>query len=227
MDKKRYCKNILGLILLPLCISTTIAFSQEVIKKSWTSNITYFFLGAAAYLFIHLFFHKPIVTYITGHELTHALWGFLFGAKIKKMKIGRRGGSVAMTKSNILVSLAPYVFPIYTFLVIIVYFIIHFFWSKEWLAQVTIFLIGATFSFHLVLSIFALRIRQSDLKAGGFLLSLVFIYLANIFVLTIIFTLISHQISLGNFLLYSVKEGKVVYNSIIDSITQIIGEVIK
>jgi len=218
MDKKCWCKNLLGVILFPLCISTTIAFSQEVIKKSWTPNIAYFFLGAATYLFIHLFFHKPIVAYITGHELTHALWGFLFGARIKKMKIGRRGGSVAMTKTNILVSLAPYVFPIYTFLVMMLYFIISFFWQKEWMAQAAVFLIGATFSFHLALSLYALRIRQPDLKAGGFLFSTVFIYLANIFVLTVIFTLISHRISLGDFLFSSVEEGKLVYNRIIDSL---------
>jgi len=218
MDKKCCCKNALGLILLPVCIGTTIAFTQEVIKKSWTPNIAYFFLGAATYLFIHLFFHKPIVAYITGHELTHALWGFLFGAKIKKIKIARRKGSVAMTKTNILVSLAPYVFPIYTFLVMMLYFVINFFWRREWMGQLAVFLIGATFSFHLVLSICALRIRQPDLNSAGFLLSTVFIYLANIFVLTVIFTLISHRISLGNFLLCSVREGKFIYNRIITTL---------
>ena len=211
-------KNILGLFLLPLCVSTTIAFVEEVIKKSWTPNIAYFFLGAAAYLFIHLFFHKPIIAYITGHELTHALWGFLFGARIKKMKIGKRGGSVAMTKSNVLVKLVPYVFPIYTFLVMILYFIISLFWYRDWMGQAAIFLIGATFAFHLALSLYTLRIRQPDLNSAGVLLSLVFIYLSNIFVFTVIFTLISHRISLGSFLLSSVEEGKGVYSHIINAV---------
>ncbi len=216
MDTKRYGQNLLGLILFPLCISTTVAFLQEVIKKAgWTYNMAYFFLGAAIYLLIHLFFHEPIVAYVTGHELTHALWGFLFGAKIKKMKVGKSGGSVTMTKSNFLVSLAPYVFPIYTFLIMGIYFIIRFFWPEAGFTSVTVFLIGFTLSFHVVLSLYAVRIRQSDLKPVGFLLSTVLIYLANLFVLSIIFTLISHRISLGDFLSASFNEAEIIYRRII------------
>lgn len=217
MDKKHYCQNILGLILLPLCVSTTLAFTQEIIKKSWTTNTVYFFLGAALYLFIHIIFHKPIIAYVTGHELTHALWGFLFGAKIKRMKISKRGGSVGMSRTNIFVSLAPYVFPIYTFLVIFLYFVISFFWKKPWLGYTAVFLIGVTFCFHIVLTLCTLKIHQSDLQKAGYLFSIVFIYLVNIFVLTIIFTLISHRVSLGEFILASVREGHVLYNRIISS----------
>jgi hypothetical protein len=216
MDTKRYGQNLLGLVLFPLCISTTVAFLQEVIKKAgWTYNMAYFFLVAAVYLLIHLFFHEPIVAYVTGHELTHALWGFLFGAKIKKMKVGKSGGSVSMTKSNFLVSLAPYVFPIYTFLIMGLYFILNFFWPEIGMASATIFLIGFTLSFHVVLSLYAVRIRQSDLQPAGFLLSTVLIYLANLFVLGIIFTLISQRISLGSFLSASLGQAEIIYRRII------------
>ena len=127
-----------------------------------------------------------------------------------------------MTKSNFLVSLAPYVFPIYTFLVMGIYFTIHFFWPELGGTRAAVFLIGFTLSFHVVLSLYALRIRQSDLKPVGFLLSTVLIYLANLLVLSLIFTLISHRISLGNFLSVALNEGKIIYQRLISFLSAVI-----
>ena len=56
-----------------------------------------------------------------GHELTHALFAVLFGGSVKAFHATERGGQVTVTKSNFLITLAPYFFPLYTFLVLVLY----------------------------------------------------------------------------------------------------------
>ena len=51
--------------------------------------------------------------YVVGHELTHVVWSWLFGGKVKKFRASSSGGEVVVTKSNFLVALAPYFFPLY------------------------------------------------------------------------------------------------------------------
>jgi hypothetical protein len=43
--------------------------------------------GAACWVVIFLLLPKPMWIYVFGHELTHALWTWLFGGQVKKMKV--------------------------------------------------------------------------------------------------------------------------------------------
>ena len=74
--------------------------------------------GAACWLVIFLLLPKPMWIYVFGHELTHALWTWLFGGRVKKMKVTSAGGHVVVSKTNFLIALAPYFFPLYAVLVI-------------------------------------------------------------------------------------------------------------
>ena len=74
--------------------------------------------GAACWIVIFLLLPKPMWIYVFGHELTHALWTWLFGGEVKKMKITSAGGHVVISKTNFLIALAPYFFPLYVVLVI-------------------------------------------------------------------------------------------------------------
>ena len=75
--------------------------------------------GAACWLVIFLLLPKPMWIYVFGHELTHALWTWLFGGQVKKMKVTSDGGHVVISKTNFLIALAPYFFPLYAVLVIV------------------------------------------------------------------------------------------------------------
>ena len=44
------------------------------------------FLRRACWLTIYLLLPKPMWVYVFGHELTHALWTWLFGGRVKKFK---------------------------------------------------------------------------------------------------------------------------------------------
>ena len=74
--------------------------------------------GAACWVVIYSLLPKPMWVYVFGHELTHALWTWLFGGKVKKFKASAKGGHVIVTKNNFLISLAPYFFPVYAALVV-------------------------------------------------------------------------------------------------------------
>jgi hypothetical protein len=73
------------------------------------------------------FLPHPVKTYVVAHELTHALWGLLCGARVSHLRVSEGGGSVRLSKSNIVITLAPYFFPLYTILVILLRFAVGYF----------------------------------------------------------------------------------------------------
>jgi hypothetical protein len=124
----------------------------------------------------------PVRVYVLGHELTHALWGLLFGARPSDLRVGASGGSVRLTKSNLLITLAPYFFPFYTFLVVIAALITSAFLRPLPCLPLWMFLIGFTWAFHLLFTVETLTQRQPDIKLYGRMFSWVFIFLVNAFI---------------------------------------------
>jgi len=121
--------------------------------------------------------------YVFGHELTHALWTWLFGGRVKKFKVKSTGGYVVITKSNSLIALAPYFFPVYVALVVLIYLLGHLIWGwREWAAWFHL-LLGAAYAFHITLTSFALQTEQSDITSQGYFFSAVVITLGNLLVL--------------------------------------------
>ena len=75
--------------------------------------------------------------YVLGHELTHALWTWLFGGKVKKMKVSSSGGHVVISKTNFFIALAPYFFPLYAVIVVAVFATGHLIW--DWKSYLVFF----------------------------------------------------------------------------------------
>jgi len=180
---KKLFKFFIGLAMLPLCwsVSRTLFIHLQSIpaeKSGWVSwAIPVGFAIAVLGFFI---LPKPFRTYVLAHEMTHAVWGLLMGAKVGKMKIGKNGGHVMLSKSNFIISLAPYFFPFYTGLVIAVWFTVGCFcdmsaYEPWWLAAV-----GLTWGFHVTFTVYMLSQRQPDVLENGRLFSYVIIYLANL-----------------------------------------------
>ena len=133
--------------------------------------------------------------YVLGHELTHALWSLPFGGKLKKIKVKSDGGHVLITKSNFLVSLAPYFFPLYAVLVVIIFLIGNLFWDWTQYVLWFYFFIGLAYAFHITLTFRILKIRQPDIVKEGYIFSTIIIFLGNMFVLLIGITLLTTKIS--------------------------------
>ena len=175
----------IAVLALPLAVALLSLFYDvfAAVCKEGGSSIPLLAAGGgfAAFLAIWIFVpSKPVRLYVLGHELTHALWGKLFGAKVSNLKVSLHGGSVTLTKSNVWITLAPYFFPFYTILVVIAALILRVFvsplpWPWLWLSA-----IGFTWCFHLCFTLRALAQRQPDVIEYGRLFSWVFIWTFNV-----------------------------------------------
>ena len=102
-----------GLLVLPCCLAAAYSTVRQIAHSGDFQETTVFFLiGFASYLTFFLAFHKPVRTYIIGHELTHALWVLLFRGKVREVHLSKNQGRVKATKTNALIALAPYFFPV-------------------------------------------------------------------------------------------------------------------
>ncbi|HMP74428.1 MAG TPA: hypothetical protein PKE55_14315 [Kiritimatiellia bacterium] len=175
---------LLGLLLLPLCVAVTQLFI-DVIRllpgPDAISPLFWWFLGGFAFwvvLFIAL--PRPTLTYVLAHELTHALWGLMMGARVSKLRVGSRGGSVVVSRNNVWITLAPYFFPFYTFLALILFALLRLKWTMDVYFPFWAALIGLTWSYHLTFTAMALNVQQPDIKIHGRVFSYALIYLINL-----------------------------------------------
>ena len=122
---------------------------------------------------------QPIRSYVLAHELSHALWGMAMGARVHNMRLSKDGGSVSLSRTNFLITLAPYFFPLYTVLVIVVYRILVLFWDLEPYELYWLGLVGFTWGFHVTFTLKALSQHQPDIDEHGHVFSYVVILLMN------------------------------------------------
>jgi len=178
----RFLKILLGLALIPFCLGYLWQFFSMLFSITYKPNTPYYFVGGAiAYLVVHILFKKPILTYVFGHELTHAFFAMLFGGALKSFHASDRGGRVTLTKSNFIITLAPYFFPLYTFFILVLYFIARATAAGNAAINTLIFFSGVSFTFHLILTLIFLQTDQNDIKEEGAVFSYPLIFLFNIF----------------------------------------------
>ncbi len=203
----RVIRFLSGLLLIPLCVAVT----QTVISLVRTIEPSSgglvpapaLALGLGFFLWLALYFTvpRPVRSYVLAHELTHALWGAIMGAKVLDMNVSKDKGNVLLSKSNFLIILAPYFFPLYTAIVVIGYYIISIFHDIEpyfafWLA-----LVGFTWGFHFTFTITTLLQRQTDIRECGYVFSYAVICLFNVLGIALWIVLVS-SCTLGQMLTF-------------------------
>jgi hypothetical protein len=192
----KWLKTIIAILLLPVCAGTGWAL-WLVLRASGNAETVWVggLCGAACWLVIYLLLPKPMWVYVFGHELTHAIWTWLMGGRVKKFKAGAEGGHVIVTKNNFLIALAPYFFPLYAMLVVVVYAIGQWVWN--WSEGVVWFhlLLGAAYAFHVTLTWHILKTNQTDITDQGWLFSGVIIFLGNAAVLLVGIPLLTGKVT--------------------------------
>lgn len=174
-------KFILGICLLPFVYSMSLAFLNQfsLVEKSLQG---YFWSGMLALLIVYLFIWEPQVIYAKGQRLLEMIFIFF----------------------KPLVKLAPYVLPIYTIVLFIIYGLLPLVISTSggkpaWLLQYSIFLIGFTFALHLVFSARSIRSQKSDFLKANYIFGFSLIYTINVALLAFCMNLIFKEFSFVNF----------------------------
>ncbi|HEX7654689.1 MAG TPA: hypothetical protein VF607_14365, partial [Verrucomicrobiae bacterium] len=183
-----------ALLLLPVCAGALrtlwpILCAGRTADAVWVPLLA----GAACWVIIFLLLPKPMWIYVLGHELTHALWTWLFGGEVKKLKVTSKGGHVVISKTNFLIALAPYFFPLYAVLVILTFALGNLIWNWQGFLVWFHLLLGLAYAFHVTLTIHVLQTRQSDITSQGYLFSGVVIFLGNAVILMFGIPLLTHH----------------------------------
>lgn len=175
-------------MLLPACWAVSVAvyaLYQTSVESAAETPFATWALPAGFVLWVLIYFllPRPFRTYVLGHELTHALWAIMMGGRVGKLKVGKNGGHVELSKTNFIITLAPYFFPFYAFLVITVYYLAGIWLEVEpykawWLGAV-----GFTWAFHVTFTLNMLAERQPDIQEHGRIFSYAVIYLMNVLVI--------------------------------------------
>jgi hypothetical protein len=194
----KWFKVLVAILLLPVCVGEAQAL-WRVLKASGSADTIWVAAaaGAGCWWGIYLLLPKPMWVYVFGHELTHALWTWLLGGRVKAFRAGSGGGHVVVTKSNFIIALAPYFFPIYAMLVVAAYLLGNWLWN--WSPYVVWFhlLLGAAYAFHLTLTFHILKHEQTDITEHGYIFSAVIVFIGNLGFLLVGIPLLTSKVSLA------------------------------
>ena len=203
----KWVKMVIAILLLPFCAGGVSALVRVVRATGSADTFWVAFLGGAAcWLVVFLLLPRPMLIYVFGHELTHALWTWAFGGRVKRFKASAKGGHVVISKSNSLIVLAPYFFPLYAAMVVAVFAIGHVLFGWERYLVWFHLLIGAAYCFHVTLTWHILQTRQSDLTSQGYLFSGVVIFLGNISVFLIGLPLLTARVTVLTSMAWCLQE---------------------
>ena len=182
----RVTRVVVGVLLLPLCVGVSMTAAALLRSADPTcvelvpAPVLAMAVGFLLWLLVFFLLPRPTRSYVLAHELTHALWGHLMGADVLGIQVARDSGAVLLSKSNFLVALAPYFFPLYTIMVILAYYILAIFVPLQRYHAFWLGLIGLSWGFHLTFTVTTLLQHQSDIRAHGRLFSYTVIYFLNV-----------------------------------------------
>lgn len=204
---KSLVKFIVGLFLLPLAWILTKTFLQAFttsLQHGLLATQSFGCFAAGAILFGILYLIIPqkalMILYVLGHEVTHAIWVWIFGGKVADhFHVSQEGGHVLTDRVNTWIILAPYFFPIYSVLVVTLYGAASLAADLSQFRWVLFLLMGLTLAFHLVFTCLLILKGQPDLHYGGTFFSLMVIYLINLMVITGLLLVTSRIVTLQHF----------------------------
>jgi len=169
-------KFVLGLLLLPFVFSTAVSFLNEfgLVNRNLQAI---FWSGVISFLVIYLFIWEPALIYNKGHKLLEIMFSFF-----KPM-----------------VNVAPFLLPIYVIIAFIIYGLLSLAIKSSWLVEYTLFLIGFAAVLHLVFSAKTIRTKKGDFLKGNCIFGFSFIFILNLALLALGFSLIFKEFSFVNF----------------------------
>lgn len=188
---------VLGLALVPVCVAAAVAFGQMMINVGPGPTVKgnhvlgVLVLGAVTYVLIFVFFHKSILRTIFGREPVQTMWSTITGYRLPNPSAAGDAHPETPTDEKgrripLWAVLVPYLIPIYTVVGVFVVWILKLLsgMSSSTYTFVQAYVIGLTYTFHIFLVANDIRKGQRDLKAAGYLFTLVLLFFVNVEVLS-------------------------------------------
>ena len=198
-----------GVLLMPLCFITAITLMKEsgeerIFQTIWYSTELLCFIagiGSMISWFIAWIANDRLLyLYVLGHEMTHAMFVYVCGGRISAIHFSTEGGYVMTNKSNILIALSPYFIPFWSAVLISLHSFISLWWDIPAGGLILTGLLGFTWTFHIIWTIWMIPKDQPDLKENGTFFSLIIIIFANLVLFTLILCATSREVQLSSFL---------------------------
>lgn len=122
--------------------------------------------GTVAYLLTHFFIRKPERFYLWGHEFSHIVLAKIFFRKIHQFQISSRdGGKVVLDRTNLMIDLAPYIFPLYSIGIAVPATIFRH--VSPWVPDIYLAMASFLFTMHLLFSAEGFLVGQPDVRRSG------------------------------------------------------------
>jgi hypothetical protein len=185
------------LLLISLCILFLgVIFQYKAIARYMNLQKLYVYgLSGGLFLIIYLSLLRRIMKFweVFSHELTHLLFAVFTLNKIEGFSVSFSGGAVSYRgNTNWLVKLSPYFFPLSSFFVLIV----SLFLNDNYQLYINHLLV-ITYLFYALTAIDSFSLRQPDISSSGYIFSVVFIVIINVFLL--LFVIFYLQNNLDNY----------------------------
>ena len=169
-------KLILGICLLPFVYSASVAFLSQISYIDVTLQ-NYFWAGVITLVLIYLFIWEPTVVYERGHKLVEIIFSFF----------------------QPLVKFAPYLLPIYTIVLFILYLFLCIFIQDKWLIEWAMFLFGLSIAMHLVFAAQSIRSKKGDLLKSNYIFGFSFMYIISVGLVALFLNFIFKEFSFVSF----------------------------
>ncbi len=122
--------------------------------------------GALTYLLVHFFLRRPERLYLWGHEFSHLVLAKIFFREIHQFHISsRNGGKVVLDRTNVMIDLAPYIFPLYSVGIGVTAFLFR--RASPWVPDIYLAVASFLFTMHILFSTEGFMAGQPDLRRSG------------------------------------------------------------
>lgn len=170
--------------------------------------------GFVGFLPFYFLSGAPVRSYVLEHELSHILFALFSGIRVKEVSFKKEQAFVKTQRVNILIALAPYSLPLYTFIIVALFKVAGLFYMDKPLTALFYFLAGVSLAFHILATIHYLQLDQPDIRRYGFVPSLLIILTWTILLLSLLIRLMFNEVRLGVYFEYVVHDMLVLYSSI-------------
>lgn len=167
-----FLKFLMGVCLLPIVYAVSICFGGQLVKLD-TQIIKSFLFGGTSFLGLYLFVWEPEILFKKGQKILELTFRFFAP----------------------LVKVAPYLLPIYSILIFILYFILVVFMDTRSLTSAFVFFIGFSFALHIVFCAKTLRFKKEDALKAGYIFGFSLIYILDTLLLAFFFNIIFVEFS--------------------------------